>query len=75
MDVSHSCSDILSKLELTAALGDLDSSDFAGPRIHILQQMSVNGLQMIEVEMTCWNTFSSALRDKLSLDKIEFGCV
>ena len=72
MYVGHARFDILAKLELLAALVEFDGADFPRPGIYILEQMPMNGPEMIEVEATLRQTLGGSLRHKQPFDMIEF---
>lgn len=71
MDVGHARHDKATKLELVTVLGDFDGSRFSRPVIDILKEMSVNGLQMSQVEMAHGRAFSAALNYLATFDDVQ----
>ncbi len=71
MHVGHSSVNKLPKLELLRALADLDSADFSGPIVNVLEQVAMDSLQMYEVESAVWNSFRDTLADEPTLCSIE----
>jgi hypothetical protein len=60
MDIRHAYFDILSKLELAGALGDLDGADLTSPIENILEEMTVDGTKMLEIEISDRDTLTAA---------------
>ena len=50
VDIGHPGFDELAKLELLAALADLDRAQLAGPVVHVLEQVAMDGAKMGQVE-------------------------
>ena len=71
VNVGHAGFDVLAKLELVAALGDLDGAQLARPRVDILEKMPVNGAKVGQVETARGCAFGDPLGDKLSLNVVE----
>ncbi len=61
MDVGHAGFDKSTKLELRAAFADLNGTNLAGPVIDILEQVMMNGLQVVEVEGAGGDAFGYTL--------------
>ena len=71
MYVGHARGNVAAKLELMAALGNLDRADFSGPLINVLKQMPVDCAKMGEVEGPQRHRLCQALSDELPLHRIE----
>ena len=55
MNVRQAGVDILTELELLRAFADLNSSYFTGPFVDVLEQVTMNGLEMGKIECTVRN--------------------
>jgi hypothetical protein len=62
------------KLELTAALGDFDLSDLAGPVVDVLEQVTVDGFQVGEIELAARDSAFTAARYELP-SMLSFFCI
>jgi hypothetical protein len=71
MNIGHSSRNVLPKLELTSALGDFDSPQFAGPIVDILEQMSVNGTEVTQVECARGNASPAPLEHITTFNLIQ----
>ena len=67
VDVRHANSDKPSRLEPALTIGDLHRTDLARSRIDILEQVTVNCMQMGEIEIASRNQLQKALADEISL--------
>ncbi len=52
MNIGHPRLDIASELELLLVFRDLHAADLAGPFVHVLEQMPMDGAKMGEVEVS-----------------------
>jgi len=59
--------DVLPELKLLAALGNLDRPQFAGSVIDILKQMTMDGAQVLHIEIARRHTFADALGNEFAL--------
>ena len=75
MNVGHSGRDELAELKLLAALADLHRAQFAGPLVDVLEEMTMDGAQMGEVERAAWNRLEAAVGGVKTLDPIQINRV
>jgi len=71
VNVGHAGFDELAKLELVAALGDLDGAQLARPGVQVLKKMPVNGAKVSEVKVPRGRAFSDPLGDKPPLHLVQ----
>ena len=71
VNVGHADLNELAKLELVAALGDLDGAQLARPRVHILKKMPVNGAKVGQVKAAPGSAFGDPLGDKPPLHLVK----
>lgn len=70
MDIGHAGLNVTAKLELTAALGDFDRSDLAGPVVDVLEQVTVDGFQVGEIELAARDSAITAASYELPFDAV-----
>jgi len=63
VNVGHAGFDELAKLELVAALGDLDGAQLARPGVQVLKKMPVDGAEMGQVKTAPGRAFGDPLGD------------
>jgi hypothetical protein len=73
MNIPHAGRDVPAKLELLAAFGELNRTEFACPIEDVLEQMSVDRAQMGKVEIAGGYPFPDSLRDEPALDYFELA--
>jgi len=71
VDIGHARLDESAKLEPMAVLGELDRSHLARPVVDILEQMTMDSLQMGQVEAARRHAFGRALSDELAFDNVQ----
>lgn len=50
---------------------DFHSADFTCSCVDVLEQVTVNGAKMIEIEIAIWDALSHSLHDELTLPIVE----
>jgi hypothetical protein len=75
MNIRHPRLDILTELELAAALRNLDGANLPRPLIDVLEKVAMDRFQVAEIEIALWDAFNDAFAHKLALNPIQFNRV
>jgi len=71
VNIGHAGFNELAKLELATALGDLHRAQIARPVIDVLEQMTMDGAEVGEIEGAIGDSFGYSLGDKLTLNIVQ----
>jgi hypothetical protein len=71
VNIGHSGMDVLPKLELLAALADLDRAQFSGPVVDVLEEMAMDGAQVDQVERAARDAAATSQGHKASFLPVE----
>jgi len=75
VNIRHAGVDVLPELELLRALADLDCTDFARPVVDVLEQVTVDGLEVSKIKLSQRDTLRDALRDQRPLCLVDDSSV
>jgi hypothetical protein len=71
VNVGHASRNVLPELELLVAFADLHGAQLTGPVVDILEQVTMDCAQVLQIEVAVGDRLCGALRDDAALGPVE----